>query len=133
MNPKNKPTILILEADILVRHPLSEYLRECGYRVLEASTTTEARTYVVDTDLSIDIILADIASPGEGGFALASWIRANHPHIQVALASTVDKAAQKAGDLCREGPALTKPYDHQFILDHVRRLTAARDRCFAGK
>ena len=26
----NKACVMIVEADILVRHPLAEYLRECG-------------------------------------------------------------------------------------------------------
>ena len=31
----NDPCILIVERDLLVRTPLAEYLRECGYLVLE--------------------------------------------------------------------------------------------------
>jgi CheY-like chemotaxis protein len=124
----NKPAILLVDSDILVRHPLAEYLRECGYHVLEAGSALEARKFIAESEASIDAVLADVGGPDEDGFALASWIRADHPHIEIALAGTVDKAAQKAGDLCREGPALAKPYDHQFILDHIRRLLAARDR-----
>jgi DNA-binding response OmpR family regulator len=30
-------TVLIVEQDVLVRHPLAEYLRERGYRVVEAT------------------------------------------------------------------------------------------------
>jgi CheY-like chemotaxis protein len=128
MSPTNKPVILIADSDILVRNPLAEYLRECGYSVLEASSAGEARTIISESDVSIDAVLIDITGPGEGGFALASWIRADYPQIEVALAGTVDKATEKAGDLCREGPALSKPYEHQFVLDHIRRLFAARDR-----
>jgi len=131
MNRTNKPAILLVDSDILVRHPLAEYLRECGYHVLEASTAVEARTFIDDGGVSVDVILADVGGPDEG-FALASWIRTNHPRIEIALAGTVDKAAQKAGDLCREGPALAKPYDHQFVLDHIRRLLAAREQRRAG-
>ena len=36
------PCILIVEQDVLVRTPLAEYLRECGYLVLEASSAGEA-------------------------------------------------------------------------------------------
>jgi len=36
-------TILVLEKDILVRQPLAKYLRDCGYRVLEAVDDDEAR------------------------------------------------------------------------------------------
>ena len=51
----------------------------------------------------------------------------NHRRIEVILAVTVAKAAEKAGDLCQDGPALSKPYD-KLVLDHIQRLLAARDR-----
>ena len=31
------PVVLLVEHDIIVRHPLAEYLRECGFTVFEAS------------------------------------------------------------------------------------------------
>ena len=43
MNAQPRPCILLVECDIVVRSPLAEYLRECGYRVLEAVNTIEAR------------------------------------------------------------------------------------------
>jgi DNA-binding NtrC family response regulator len=132
MNPTNKPAILIVDSDILVRNPLAEYLRECGYYVLEASSASEARTIISESEASVDAVLVDITGPGEGGFALASWIRADYPQLEVALAGTVDKATEKAADLCQEGPALSKPYEHQFVRDHIRRLLAARDRRRCG-
>lgn len=121
--------ILIVEADILVRSPLADYLRECGYRVLEAVDGLEARKILADTASgAVDIVLANTAANGDNGFALASWIRANFPDIEVALAGTVTKAAEKASDLCEDGPSLSKPYDHSLVLDQIRRLLAARDR-----
>jgi CheY-like chemotaxis protein len=30
-------TILVVEDDVLVRMPISQYLRDCGYRVIEAA------------------------------------------------------------------------------------------------
>jgi DNA-binding NtrC family response regulator len=120
--------ILIVEPDILVRSPLAAYLRECGFRVIEAIDAKEAREFLSDGSRQIDVVLADVDMNGESGFALAAWIRGNRPGIEVVLAGTVAKAAEKAGDLCRDGPALSKPYDHQLVLDHIRRLLAARDR-----
>ena len=128
---KRSPCVLIVDADILVRHPLAEYLRECGYRVVQASNADEARTLLTRRRGRpvIDVVLADVNGAGEeNAFALATWIRANHRGVQVILAGTVDAAAEKAGDLCEEGPTLSKPYDHQLLLDHIRRLLAARHR-----
>jgi DNA-binding response OmpR family regulator len=123
-----KSCVLIVEPDILIRNPVAEYLRECGYQVLEAADAAEARTVISDGSMAVDIVLADIDMPGEGGFALAAWIRADHAGIEVILTGSVAKAAEKAGDLCQEGPALTKPYDHQVVLNKIRRSLAARDR-----
>ena len=43
------PTILVVETDILVRHVIADYLRGCGYRVLEAATGEEA-TLILDVE-----------------------------------------------------------------------------------
>jgi len=131
-----QPTLLIVETEVLVRSPLAQYLRECGYLVLEASDATEARQLLSDGLKQIDIVLADIdavpADPktrGENGFTLANWIRKTHPGIQVILAGSVATAAEKAGDLCEDGPPeISKPYDHQLVLKHIKRLLAARER-----
>jgi DNA-binding response OmpR family regulator len=39
----NEPCILLVDAEELVRAPLAQYLRECGYRVLEATSADEAQ------------------------------------------------------------------------------------------
>lgn len=123
-----EPWVLIVEADILVRNPLAEYLRACGYRVVEALDAAEARQVLADGSMRVEVVLADANGPGAEGFALAAWIRGNHPGVEVILAGSVSRAAEKAGDLCRDGPALAKPYDHRLVLDRIRRLLAARQR-----
>src|ERR1700744_1471464 len=114
--------ILIVEPDVLVLNPLAEYLRECGYKVLEAFNANEARQILATASISVQIVLADVDAAGNEGFALAREIRTNYPTIDVILAGTIAKAAEKAGDLCEEGPDLAKPYDHPLLLDHIRRM-----------
>ncbi len=126
------PCVVIIESDVLVRHPLAEYLRECGYQVIEALNGSEARQLIVDGRLRIDVVMANVASPTDEGFALATWIRRNHPAVGVVLSGSVERAAEKAGDLCLDGPHLTKPYHHHQVLDEIRRLRAARDRTGSG-
>ena len=77
----NKACVMIVEEDILVRHPLAEYLRECGYKVAEAFNADEARQLLNAGLSSIDIVLADANASGEGGFALATWMRGNYPDL----------------------------------------------------
>lgn len=42
-------TILVLERDVLTRAFLSDYLRSCGYRVLEARSAKEALTILQES------------------------------------------------------------------------------------
>jgi DNA-binding response OmpR family regulator len=123
-----EPCVMLVEADILIRAPLAEYLRQCGYRVLEVLDTGEARRLLADGSLPVDIVLADVDAPGEGGFALAIWIRGNHAEVEVILSGSVERAAEQAGEICKDGPALSRPYDHRLVLDRIKRLLAARER-----
>ena len=116
--------ILLGEADVLVRHALAEYLRGCGYRVAEARDADEARLLLGREELPIGIVLAQ----GDSGFELAAWIRTNHPAVQIILAGSVARATEKAGHLCEDGPAVTLPYEHKFVLERIRWLMAANER-----
>ena len=128
MTTTDKQCIMIVESDVLIRQPLAEYLRECGYRVIEATNDAEAREFLAKGVAQVDAVLADVNASGEARFSLATWIRQNHPGTQVIRAGTMATAAEKAGDLCQDGPALSRPYDHRLVLDHIKRLLAARDR-----
>jgi CheY-like chemotaxis protein len=107
---------MVVEPDILARMVIAEYLRECGYKVVEGVTADDVMA-VLSAGTGIELVLAEVQLAGSmDGFALAQWIRANHPNIDVVLTSGVDRAADKAGDLCDEGP-LEKPYHPQERCD----------------
>jgi DNA-binding response OmpR family regulator len=81
-----------------------------------------------DTPQSIDIVLVDAGTGNESGFVLARWIREHFPGLRVILAGTIVRATEKAGDLCQDGPALSKPYDHRLVLSRIQQLLAGRKR-----
>jgi len=119
--------VLLVEGDIVVRHPLAEYLRECGFTVFEASNGDEAKRALTTPSLQIDVVLADMTTEGSG-FALRRWIRERgHPAV-VILAGSIEKAVDRAASICKDGPALAKPYEHHLVLDRIRRAIARRDR-----
>ena len=123
------PHILLVESDVLVRKPLAEYLRDCGYKVVEALNTDEAVEVLTTGSAAIGIVLADVSSPGKiDGFGLARWMRSNGIDAKIILAGTVQKAAAKAQDLCEDGPLLSKPYDHSLLLNRIKSEVAARAR-----
>jgi hypothetical protein len=56
------------------------------------------------------------------GFGLSKWVRENQSGVQVILSGSVIKAAHAAGDLCEEGPHLTKPYEPQQVVEWIKKL-----------
>lgn len=118
--------ILLLEPDIIARQPLADFLRDCGYRVVEAANVPEARALLEEQALAVDAVLADVGGDAEAVFSLAQWVRQTLPAIPVILAGTIEKTAAEAGDLCKDGPAVVKPYDHNSVLQQIKRLLAGR-------
>ncbi|HVH34980.1 MAG TPA: response regulator [Tahibacter sp.] len=120
---ESAPQLLFVDADIVARSVIANYLRECGYAVVEATSTDEAKALLARPDLDIDIVFADVDAPGEvDGFGLARWTAEHFPRVRVILSATLQREAKIAADLCGEGPLLRKPYDQAALLDQIRRL-----------
>ena len=129
--PEAPETILVVEDDVLIRMPIAQYLRDCGYRVIEAVNADEAMTVLLHRDTVVDIVFSDIEMPGTiDGFGLAKWIREHRPGTEIVLAGTVPRSVDAAKELCEAGP-LPKPYEAQAVHDQIRRLLAVRSG--AGK
>jgi CheY-like chemotaxis protein len=123
---KSQETVLVVEDDVLVRMPIAQYLRDCGYRVIEAVNADEAMTVLSHEATRVDIVFSDIKMPGTvDGFGLANWIRQHRPGIDVLLTGTVARTVGTAQHLCAQAP-VAKPYDAKSVHDHIRRLLAAR-------
>ncbi|MFG1301049.1 response regulator [Xanthobacter sp. V3C-3] len=122
-------TLLVVDADVVVRHVIADYLRGCGYVVLEAASGAEAAALLDAGGTPIDVVLADAAATGDReGFALAQWMRAAHPDVDIILAGSPEKAAAEAAQLCDDGPAVAKPYQPQQVVDRIKWLLARRAR-----
>ena len=119
-------TVLVVDTDVLIRIPLCQYLRDCGYRVFEAASADEV-TILQKPNMQVDVILSDIDLSGTAnGFAFAILARSARPGVEVVLVGSPKRAVDAAAKLCDQGPMLTKPYDHQLVLAHIKRLLAAR-------
>jgi CheY-like chemotaxis protein len=122
-SPAQPDTILVVDDDVLTRLSLADYLRTCGYRVLEAADSDEAVRVVEHPDWGVDVILSAVELRGSmDGFALSRWVRDAFPSIDVILAGSPAKAADAAGELCENGPEMRKPYDPKLVVDRIRRL-----------
>jgi response regulator RpfG family c-di-GMP phosphodiesterase len=62
--PVNNRTVLVLDGDVLARMPVVQFLRDCGYRVVEAANTDEAVMILQKRDVPVDVVLSEIDVPG---------------------------------------------------------------------
>jgi CheY-like chemotaxis protein len=118
--------VLLVEDEILIRMVVADYLRTCGYRVIEAAGADEAILILQHLEIEIDIVLSDVEMPGSmDGFELSRWLRANRPEIDVILTGSVPRATQAAAELCDSGP-IPKPYEPKVAADRIKQLMALR-------
>ena len=113
------PTVLVVEDEALVRMPIAEYLRDCGFHVLEAANANEAIGLVGSGD-RVDVVFSDVRMPGGmDGFGLARWVRAHHPKLPVLLTSgyTTSLSGELTGVKLIE-----KPYSQSQVLNRIRAL-----------
>lgn len=100
-------TLLIVEADVIIRFGLAEYLRACGMTVIEAGDADDAKAVLL-AGPRIDIVMADAQLAGEqNGFALAQWLRRHRPQVRVILTSTIPNKTRSAVELCGHDPKKT--------------------------
>ncbi len=116
---------MIVEPDILARMVLAEYLRDCGYKVVEGNCAEDVFV-VLRSDVKVHLVFAEVKLAGDSdGFALARKTRELFPDIDVMLTSGVANAADKAGDLCAES-VVKKPYHPDEVLRRIKMLRDSR-------
>jgi DNA-binding response OmpR family regulator len=124
-NAASTTLLLIVESQVLVRTAVADYLRECGYTVLEAADADEAVALLQSSD--IRVVLVDVGTPEVlDGFTLVQWIRQQRPDTKIVTTAGIVRTAQIAGDLCATGPMLRRPYHHQELERQIRQVLSER-------
>ena len=117
-------TILFVEDEVLTRMDMAEFLRQSGYRVSEAANAAEAID-ALNSKLTVDLVITDVKMPGDAdGFALADWIRANRPGVEVIVASGDAGSKERAERSSTAALFLPKPYTGRALLDLVQQALA---------
>jgi DNA-binding response OmpR family regulator len=121
-NPPKSKVVMIIEPDVLVRMVIAEYLRACGYKVIEAMAGADLWT-VLGSAHPLDVVVAEVGAVE--GFAFAKRVRQTHPDIDVILTSGIAGAAYESHELCKEGP-IKKPYQPKDVEARIRVLLERR-------
>jgi CheY-like chemotaxis protein len=119
-------TVLLVEADVIVRFALAHHLRSCGCTVIEVVSGAEARAVLL-AGPKVDVVLADAQLAGDdNGFALAQWVRRHRKSIDVILTGTLAHKVQVACEFCIDGDHADK--DAEGLLSRVQAMLAERKR-----
>jgi DNA-binding response OmpR family regulator len=124
-SPEQQKTILVVEPDVLVRMVIADYLRDCGYKVIEGVSAQDVSA-VLEGARPVEVMLIDVKLAGaEDGFSVASRVRQTHRDIDVILTFGISGAVQQCHELCEEG-SIKKPYEPKDVEARIRILLERR-------
>lgn len=118
----HRPTILVVEDEILIRFFVAEELRAQGNLVLEAANAEEALA-LLRSRLEVDLLLTDVRMPGTlDGAALARQVRQHYPRVKIVVVSGHLHAGELTADV--DG-FFVKPVDIPRLARHIQALLAS--------
>jgi CheY-like chemotaxis protein len=122
----NRPIILIVEDDFLIRMGVVEMIETAGFAIVEAANADEAME-ILEVRLDITVVFTDIQMPGSmDGLKLAAAIRGRWPPIKIIATSGMVNVRKI--DLPEGGLFLPKPYSSAEIVRTLREVTGAEQR-----
>jgi len=125
--PAGSETVLIVEDDDVVSSVARRVLEGCGYTVLTAASSAEARETIAESNEEAALLLADVVLPGLSGPGLYKHLSADHPSLKVLyISGYADNAVQHVGALGRDAAFLQKPFTPQALATKVREVL---DQC----
>jgi DNA-binding NtrC family response regulator len=118
-----RATILIVEDHFMTRWAAARYLRDAGFKVLEAVEATEAMGLAA-SGMPISAVFSDVA-PGNGpsGHVLADWFAKHRPSVPVLLTSGDDLTDEVQSKPLRR--FVRKPYELAQVDKLLRSMLEA--------
>lgn len=115
-----RPIVLVVEDEFLVRIGTRAALEMAGFDILEAGDTDEAIAILAARN-DIRIIFTDVHMPGSmDGLKLAHFVRDRWPPVKIVATSGRTRISD--GDLPEGGRFLPKPYSAAEITETLREL-----------
>ena len=116
-----RPVVLVVEDDILIRMDTADMITSAGYEVVEAGNADDAID-ILQSRTDIDVVFTDVQMPGSmDGLRLATAVRDRWPPIKIITAS--GQIRINDGDLPKGSRFLRKPYSAREVVAHLRELT----------
>jgi two-component system, response regulator PdtaR len=115
-----KPVILVVEDEVLVRMMAVSVAENNGFMALSAATADEA-IKILESRSDIRLVFTDVNMPGSmDGLRLAHAVRGRWPPVELLVTSAV--SAITARDLPERGRFLAKPYDVAALSEAFQQM-----------
>lgn len=120
-------TIAVVDDETDLRDSIVEYLQDCGFDTVGAGDAAAFRALVEHR--RIDVVILDVAMPGEDGLSLARWLRRGGapgsppggPCMGIIFATAAGTSVDRIIGLeLGADDYLVKPYDLRELLARVR-------------
>lgn len=116
-----RPTVLVVDDEMLIRWSLRERLSAAGFDVLEAADGLDAIDFLESS--SVDLVLVDLAMPRLDGMGVLAHVNATDPGCPVIL-MTAFGSPEDAEKVQRLGGTFVgKPFDMDEMVALVRSMT----------
>jgi DNA-binding NtrC family response regulator len=126
----DKPTILIVDDEAMLRSVFADLLAHEGYACVTAANAIDALQIIEANLIELDLLVTDVRMPGMlNGLDLANKVRELQPRTWILLISgfTDDPLTKSAKE--RGYRILAKPFRHAHLAAAVREeLRKKRDR-----
>jgi CheY-like chemotaxis protein len=123
LSASNRPVVLIVEDEFLLRMNAADMIGAAGFEVVEAGNADQA-IEILESRRDISVIFTDIQMPGSmDGLKLARAVRGRWPPIKIIATSGRDNVAET--DLPEGGRFLPKPYSRVEVTGVLRELIGA--------
>jgi two-component system cell cycle sensor histidine kinase/response regulator CckA len=119
--PRGGETVLVVEDNAALLTVVRRTLESYEYRVLTATTASEAMQISQNAQQSIDVLVTDLVMPQMNGKALAQAVRAYQPGLRVLYMSGYPAAVLNERALIADGdPYIQKPFTPQMLAERIR-------------
>lgn len=114
-----EPTrLLLVDDELSIREPLSEYLEGQGFKTVVVANAAEARQAMADGQF--DLIVCDVMMPGEDGFSLTRHIRETVGTPVILLTARSEETERIIGLEIGADDYVPKPFSPRELVARIR-------------
>ena len=120
---RGSETVLLVEDETAVRQPACEFMKRCGYNVIEAKDGLQAVEAAARHEGRIDLMVTDVVMPGMSGGQLAELLAEKYPKMKVLFISGYsEKVVLRHNILDVQTNFLQKPFTLKSLGGKVREV-----------